>query len=237
MLTLDEIVAHLSAHHTYLGVFGLLLLGSLGVPVPEELPVIAAGVLSRAGFARWWVALPVCVLGVLSGDAILYWIGRHWGERILCWRVVRWVLSPGREHRLKAAYRRHAVKTVVIARHVMGLRVAAFLTAGVARVPFWKFVATDAGAALVGVPFSFGLAYFFADQVEAIVADMHRVERWVALGVLLGLAAVLAVLVRRWTRRVESEIGEAGPTRSRLRRRAATPSCPAPPSRTVRRPP
>ena len=96
-----------------------------------------------------------------------------------------------------------------MARHIMGLRAAAFLTAGIARVSFWKFLVTDAGAALVGVPFSFALSYFFADQVDAIVADMHRAERWLALGGVLVLAVVLGVMARRWTRRVEKGARES----------------------------
>src|SRR4030095_3341502 len=134
---------------TYLGVFAVLLLGSLGVPIPEEMPIIAAAVLSHEGIVRWWLALPVCLLGVLSGDMVLYWVGRHWGEQVLNLRLVRLVLSRSREQWLNAAYRRHALKTVVTARHVMGLRAVAFLTAGRANVPFWKFVVADAGAAVL----------------------------------------------------------------------------------------
>ena len=148
--------------------------------------IIAAAVLSHEGLARWWLALPVCLVGVLSGDMVLYWVGRHWGANVLNWRVVRLVLTRKREQWLKAAYRRHALKTVVTARHVMGLRAAAFLTAGMARVPFWKFVVADAGAAALGVPLVFGLAYFFTDQIKAIAADVHRVERWLALAGLVG---------------------------------------------------
>ena len=190
---------------TYLGVLAVLVLGSLGVPIPEEMPIITAAVLSHEGIVRWWLALPLCMLGVLSGDLVLYWVGRHWGEQVLNWRVVRLVLSPAREQWLKAAYRRHTLKTVVTARHVMGLRAAAFLTAGIARVSFWKFVVADAGAAVVGVPLGFGLAYFFTDQITAIMADVHRAERWLGLAVLLALAAMLAVGVWRWNRRVGTE--------------------------------
>ena len=75
----------------------------------------------------------------------------------------------------------------------MGLRAAAFLTAGIARVPFWKFIVADAGAAVVGIPLGFGLAYFFTDQIKAIVADVHRAERWLGLAVLLALAAMLVI--------------------------------------------
>jgi membrane protein DedA with SNARE-associated domain len=190
---------------TYLGIFAVLVLGSLGVPIPEEMAIIAAAVLSHEGVVRWWLVLPVCLVGVLSGDMVLYWVGRHWGENVLNWRVVRLVLTPKRAQWLQAAYRRHALKTVVTARHLMGLRAAAFLTAGMARVPFWKFVVADVGAAALGVPFGFGLAYFFTDQITAIAADVHRVERWLALAGLLGLAVVLGVGVRRWRRRLGTE--------------------------------
>ncbi|HTG10013.1 MAG TPA: DedA family protein, partial [Candidatus Eisenbacteria bacterium] len=108
MLILQEFVTR----YTYAGILGALLLGSLGVPIPEEMPIAAAGILSHEGLARWWLALPVCLLGVLSGDVVLYWVGRHWGEHVLAWRVVRWVLTPGREERLVTAYREHAMKTV-----------------------------------------------------------------------------------------------------------------------------
>jgi len=190
---------------TYLGIFAVLLLGSLGVPIPEEMPIIAAALLSHEHVVRWWLALPICLLGVLSGDMVLYWVGRHCGERVLNWRLARLVLSPAREQWLKAAYRRHALKTVVTARHVMGLRAAAFLTAGSAGVPFWKFVVADAGAALFGVPLAFGLAYFFTDQIKAIMADVHRAERWLGLAGVLALAAMLVVWVWRWNRRVGKE--------------------------------
>jgi hypothetical protein len=58
---------------------------------------------------------------------------------------------------------------------------------------------------VLGVPLGFGLAYFFTDQIKAIMADVHRAERWIALAGLLALAAFLAVGVWRWNRRVGRE--------------------------------
>jgi membrane protein DedA with SNARE-associated domain len=198
-------IAQFLEEFTYLGVFLVLFAAGLGVPMPEELPIMAGGVLAHEGVVRWWLMLPVCVLGVLSGDVALYWIGRHWGERVLSWRVVRFVLSPEREESLKAAYRRHGVKIVFTARHVMGLRAAAFLTAGIARVPFGKFLAVDAAGALVGVPVSFGLAFFFTDQLEAIIADVHRIERWAVIIALVVAAAWIGVRAYRRSQALERE--------------------------------
>jgi membrane protein DedA with SNARE-associated domain len=196
------ILQELLQRFTYLGILAALLLGSVGVPIPEEMPIVAAGILSHEGLARWWLALPVCVVGVLAGDVVLYWAGRRWGERLLRWRVVRHVLTRARADWLKAAYREHAMKTVVMARHVAGLRAAAFLTAGIARVPFWKFILADAAAAAVTVPLAFGLAYFFTHQINAILADVHRVERWLALAGLVAVAGALVVYSARGNRRV-----------------------------------
>ena len=194
-------VQHLIEHFTYAGLLVVLFATGLGVPIPEEAPIVAAGVLAQEKVIRWWIALPVCLIGVLSGDTVLYWVGHHWGERILDWRPVRWVLSRDREERLKAAYHRHGVKILFTARHVVGLRAAAFLTAGIAKVPFWRFIVADTAAALIGVPVSFGLAFLFADQLESVLADAHRVERWLVLYALLGLATWLAYLAWRQYRR------------------------------------
>jgi membrane protein DedA with SNARE-associated domain len=186
---------------TYLGIFLVLFAAGLGVPIPEEAPVMAAGVLAHENVIRWWIALPVCLFGVLSGDIVLYWVGYHWGERILDWPMVRRVLSREREERLKAGYRRHGVKIVFTARHLIGLRAAAFLTAGIAHVPFWKFLVVDAVAALIGVPVGFGIAFLFTDQLQRVMADVQRFERWLVLYALVALAAWLGYLAWRQSRR------------------------------------
>jgi membrane protein DedA with SNARE-associated domain len=185
------IIQELLQRYTYGGILAVLLLGSLGLPVPEEMPIVAAGVLSHQDLARWWLALPVCVVGALSGDMILYWVGRRWGDRVRGWWLVRHVLTPERTRWLEEAYREHAMKTVITARHVAGLRAAAFLSAGMARVPLWKFALADAAAATVTIPITFGLAYFFSYQINAILADVHRLERWAALAGLVALAGFL----------------------------------------------
>ena len=193
-------------HFTYVGIFTLLLGASLGLPVPEEAPIVAAGVLSGQHLVRWWIALPVCLLGALSGDVVLYWVGHHWGERILEWAPVRRVLSDVREEALRASYRQHGVKILFTARHVMGLRAAAFLTAGIAGVRFGRFLAADAAAAALGVPISFGLAYLFADRIERVLADVHHVEHWVVLLLVTALAGWLGARAWRRARRPQGGI-------------------------------
>ena len=190
-------VAELIERFTYLGIFLVLFVAGLGVPIPEEAPVLAAGILASQGVIRWWLGLLVCFAGVLSGDAVLYWVGHHWGEHILEWRFTRFVLTPAREKKLIDKYHRHGIKIVFTARFVAGFRAAAFLTAGIAGIPFWKFLFFDAVAALIGVPLGFGVAYLFTDQLPAILHGVHRAERLIALGVMVAVAAIIAVAAYR----------------------------------------
>jgi membrane protein DedA with SNARE-associated domain len=135
---------------------------------------------------------------VLAGDMLLYVVGRHFGRRILAWPAARRILTPEREARVMDAYHRHGLKFVVMARLVMGLRAAAFLTAGLVRVPFLRFVLVDVAAVLVSVPLAFGLAYAVADSVAVALAYVHEMQLWVGGAVLVLAVGWLAV---RWYHR------------------------------------
>jgi membrane protein DedA with SNARE-associated domain len=195
------VIAHIIGSLSYAGVLLVLLAGSLGVPVPEEIPIVTAGVLSHQGVMRWWLALPTCMVGVMSGDIVLYWVGRRYGERVLEHGLVRRFLDAARLAQIEVAYRRRGALIVFLARNVMGLRAAAFIAAGVVRLAFWKFLLADGIAIGYGVPLNFALAYFFSAHLRAVMAEVHRVERWLMFAGLTAAAAVIYVVLRRRSQR------------------------------------
>lgn len=185
---------------SYSGVFLVLLATGLGLPIPEELPVVIAAMMARWQVMHWWGALLSCLGGALAGDMLLYGVGRHFGRRILEWPTVRRMLTPEREARVMDAYHRHGLKFVVMARLVMGLRAATFLTAGLVRVPLLRFLLVDVAAVLLSVSLVFGLAYAVADSVAVALARVHELQLWIGGAVLL-MAAGWLFLVRRRRRR------------------------------------
>jgi len=199
-------------YFSYGGLLIVLLLGSLGLPIPEEVPIVAAGMLSHQQAMRWWLALPTCMVGVFAGDLILYWAGRHWGERVLDQALIGRLLTRARLEQIQAGYRRRGVLIVFLARNVMGLRAAAFVGAGVGGLPFWKFAAADGAAIGYGVPLNFGLAYLFSRHLHAVLAEVHRVEGWIALLVVVGGGAwIYITLRRRGDRALAAAAGPLGP--------------------------
>jgi membrane protein DedA with SNARE-associated domain len=190
-------LTQLIIHFSYPGVFLILLATGLGVPIPEELPIVIAAMMARWEVMHWWGALLSCLGGVLAGDMLLYTLGRHFGRRILRWPPARRILTAEREARVMHAYHRHGLKFVVMARLIMGLRAAAFLTAGLVRVPFPRFLLVDVTAVLVSVPISFGVAYAIADSVVVALARVREMQLWIAGVALLVAVAWGLVLLRR----------------------------------------
>jgi membrane protein DedA with SNARE-associated domain len=151
------------------------------------------------------------MLGVLAGDVVLYWAGRRFGGRVLEQPLLRRLVDPARLEQTSAAYRRRGALIVVLARNVVGLRAVAFVAAGVVRLPFWKYLVADVLAVSVGVPLNFGLAYLFTAHLHAILAEIHRVERWLALAALAAGAVALYVALRRRSQRALAQAAAPAP--------------------------
>jgi membrane protein DedA with SNARE-associated domain len=150
----------------YFGIFIVLVLGGLGLPVPEEAPIIIAAILSRKGTMHWAPALASCFAGVLVGDFVVYFLGYFYGEKVLGFPLTRRFLTRAREAQIKGYFHRHGVKILILGRFAVGFRTAAYLTAGILRLPALKLFLADLCAATISTLLMFGLGYAFATKVE-----------------------------------------------------------------------
>ena len=69
-------IAFLLENGSYLAFTFILLMTGFGLPVPEEVPVVVAGVLASHGQLKPWLAFVACLVGILGGDCAIYGIGR-----------------------------------------------------------------------------------------------------------------------------------------------------------------
>lgn len=180
----DLIVARLG----YLGIILVLVLGGLGLPVPEEAPIILSAVLSRNGKMIWPLALASCFAGVLIGDFVVYALGYFQGERVLSFPITRRFLSREREAQIKGYFHRHGIRILITGRFVPGFRTAAYLTAGILRLPPLKLFLADCVAASMSTLLMFGLGYFFANLLETY---WKQAQGYMAVAAAVGIAAWL----------------------------------------------
>jgi len=187
----------------YLGIFLALLASGLGFPIPEELPVITAGILvgHEDTNLRWYYMLPVVIAGVVIGDGFLYGIGRLWGRRLLEteW-VQRRVLPPDKREKIEKNFHDRGIMVLLGARLLPGIRTPIFIMAGVLRVPLGRFLLADGLYAIPGVNLLFWVSYMLTDQVLEIFNKINAYRPLVVACILSGVAGALIqkyVLTRR----------------------------------------
>ena len=196
----SDTITDLFTRFHYLAPFTFLLLCGLGLPMPEEVALIGAGILLFQKSVRFLPITLVCSSAILIGDSIPYWLGRHYGVAALKSRWVAKVLHPERFAKLERRFAEHGNYAVFTCRFLPGLRIPGYFVAGTLRMGFPRFLFIDFLGVLISVPTSIYLGKIFGDSVQRLNQEIHHLHLWLAL-VVLALASVL--IVRAWRRKRE----------------------------------
>lgn len=187
MELIQEFAREWTAEFTYLGPFLLLVLCGLGLPLPEEVSLIGAGVLLYQGEAEFAPMLVACMLGVLAGDAIPYFVGRRFGKRALRHRWVARVLDRRRLVVLERRFRAHRNWGTFTTRFFPGLRWPGYFLAGTLRVPPLRWLLLDLIGAAIQVPLTLALGRAFGESVDGLQRRLDNLHLLLAFLVLAGL--------------------------------------------------
>lgn len=180
-------LSQLEGLHAYSAIVGLLLICGLGVPLPEDITLIAAGILSALGSISLWGAMVAGFFGVLLGDAILYTIGRTYGRRAFQLPLIRTIMTPRRISLAERKIMRNSHFICFTARFLPGLRSPIFLMAGIMGVRPIVFYGLDGLAALISVPVWVYVGHWVGQNIDSALALAEKVQ--------LSFAGVIAALV------------------------------------------
>ena len=175
--------------------FALLVLGIVGLPIPDETLLTFAGALVSRGHLRFVPTLGAAWLGSMIGITLSYAIGGSVGVALLV-RYGHCVhLDGGRIVRVTLWCVRTGKWALTFGYFVPGIRHVTALVAGSSKVAFAEFAAFSYAGALIWTLSFLLLGYYVGDRWRAVVRDVHHHRALV----LAGLLVVLAVyyLVRR----------------------------------------
>ncbi|RKH70849.1 DedA family protein [Corallococcus aberystwythensis] len=178
-------------------VFAVLVAGGLGLPFPEDLVQLAAGVLSHRGAMPLPAAIAVCFAGVLCGDTVLFLMARRLGQALYTHRRTRRLFPPERREHIQGLYAKHGSRVVFAGRFLSVLRVPVFAMAAAEGMPLRRFLLWDGLALCVSSPLVVTLGYVGSASVDRVAKGVGRVEHFVALA---GVAALLVALAVRHAR-------------------------------------
>ena len=219
-------------HATIVVLVVVLVAGGVGLPFPEDLTLLAAGALAQPGLVRLTDVVLAGFAGVVAADWILYGLGRCYGVEIVGHPRLGRLLGAHRIDVVRGVVMRHQARAVFFARFVLGTRIVTFVAAGAFGVSAVRFALAEAAGSAIFVPAMATLGYLFADRALQVVHGAGRVQHWVVLGGLIGLALYLLAL-RAWAARAPLDeggpLGCATPPRDAAARPGYPPPSPRPP--------
>jgi membrane protein DedA with SNARE-associated domain len=170
-----------------------LLLGAVGLPLPDGVATTVAGSLASQGRIDWFWAVVIIVTASVLGDAIGYGLGRLLSRKFLE-RHGHWLgFTVARRARAQVLFDRWGLLTVFITRTFMSyLSSIASLAAGLSHYRLPKFLATALVGRLVWTAGYFGLGYGIGADWEAATSFLTNLSVLLLLLVLLAGSGVVA---------------------------------------------
>ena len=188
MPTIDTILSWVH-QYGYAGIFGLLLLGIVGVPVPDEWLLLFGGYLAERGELHLLPTLLAGFAGASAGISVSYLLGRGPGRMLLD----RWGfllhLDQARLERVRDWYDRRGRWLLTFCFFIPGVRHLVAIVAGASSMR-WPEFALFAYCGALFWSATFILCGFWLGQEWRTLADQLQSHQWLAA---LGLALVVVL--------------------------------------------
>jgi membrane protein DedA with SNARE-associated domain len=177
----------------YWALFALLMLGVVGLPIPDETLLMFAGYLVSQGKFQFQATIATAFLGSICGISLSYLLGWWIGPTFVhtCERIFH--LNPGALERAKIWYQRKGKYALFFGYFIPGVRHLTALLAGSARLPLSTFgLFAYSGGFMWSLTF-IGLGYELEEEWHALSETIHQ---W-----LIVFATVVSIGIGFWTYR------------------------------------
>jgi len=185
----------------YAAIFLIMILGNVGLPVPEESILTVSGYLTFQDKLHFSGVIALAIVAAVIGDNMGYWLGRLYGHRILG-RLM--AAAPERVERARSFIVRHGALAVFSARFVAGLRFLAGPLAGSTGLEPGRFFVANLLGAIIYVPIVVSVGYAIGYGLGEYIERFRRaigIAEDIALIVLVFAAIVAWVIFARRARR------------------------------------
>lgn len=179
-----------------LGLYGvlfvLMVLGGVGLPMPEEVVLLLGGYLTYLEFIDFWPTIVVLIIGIILGDSAAYCLGRFIGDKFLP-KITRFRPVAALFAKTGKYFDNYGDKIILLSRPLIGVRSAFLLMAGYHRVNFAKFLFFDI---IATIPWTFlfvFLSHYLGTGLD-LVTEVKEVKH--AIYLLLGGAIIFYAAVR-----------------------------------------
>ena len=199
-MTIEPFLESIPALAVYLTVGLVIGLESLGIPLPGEIALVSAALLSsreNLDISPVWVGV-AAIIGAIVGDSIGYTIGRRYGMSLFERLGKRFPkhFGPGHVALAKQLFTRWGVWAVFFGRFIALLRILAGPLAGALRMRYRYCLAANAAGAICWAGGTTAVVYFLGLAAEKWLSRFS----WVALIVAILIGVGMTLLLKDRTR-------------------------------------
>lgn len=185
--------------YAYGAVFVAVLLDTLGLPIPGEAVLLAAGFLVSTGRVELVPTVILAALGAVLGDSVTYWLGRRAGtagERRLVGLYCAWTactLGSARcVERAEGLLQRFSGWVILVAKFIAGARVFVPPIAGTSALSYSRFLFFDAAGSLLWSTLVVSLGALLGREWEAMAWGLEQAYRLVGLAFVTFIVSYFA---------------------------------------------
>ncbi|MDQ0989623.1 DedA family protein [Streptomyces sp. V3I7] len=185
-------------------------LESLGIPLPGEIVLVSAALLSSQNTGVDPVILGTCATaGAVVGDSIGYAIGRKGGRPLLAWLGAKFPkhFHEGHVATAERSFEKWGMWAVFFGRFVALLRIFAGPLAGVLHMPYWKFLIANVLGGIVWAGGTTAVIYYVGIVAEGWLKRFS----WLGLAVAVLIGAGSLLMLKRRAKKAESQRREPEP--------------------------
>lgn len=186
-----DAVSQLPGPVIYCTIVGILLACGMGIPVPEDITLLFAGLLASNEKISLSGAMIAGLAGVLVGDSALFMLGRKFGRRVFSLPGLRRVFTPDRLASAELRIRKHGPFICFVARFLPGVRSAIFAMSGALGVRRSTFLMLDGLAATLSVPLWVYVGYWFGDNFDDAIGGALAMAKQLQFYIFSALALLI----------------------------------------------
>jgi membrane protein DedA with SNARE-associated domain len=190
-----ETIGHWIHLYGYAGIFFLLFLGIVGLPVPDETLLTLVGYLIFKHELKLAPAYATAVLGSACGITVSYGLGRSLGLFLVhhYGRIFR--ITPEEMDRVHAWFDRFGTWTLLFGYFVPGVRHLTAVVAGTSKLHPLHFAVFAYSGALIWAATFIGLGFYFGDQWTQV---LEHVQHHLITATLMAFGLIAIYLIRRY---------------------------------------
>jgi membrane protein DedA with SNARE-associated domain len=186
-----EDILHFISVHGYVGIFWLLMLGIVGLPLPDELVLTFAGYMVFKGHLQPSPTVMAAFLGSMCGITVSYLLGRTVGFRLLEKYGYLIHLNMDLIQQVQDWFQRLGKWLLLFGYFIAGVRHVTALVAGTSRLPLPVFALfAYTGALLWSITF-ITVGYFIGEELPKVYERLHHLR-------VIGSGIIIVLIISYW---------------------------------------